>query len=359
MQSITTEEGNIERIIECKDYTPELRLEQYQRTVRGDIVDRNRLVIDLKNDDEIVAITGQPLARLLVYMNNLGYRNLARICKGKGLEMAREAVNDAWGSMGVKALKLEETNGAVSRVTTDVYESVATGGISGVVENRLKAEGIDFDKVLKYGGRKTTYLFKNTLGGDLKDEVRCAIVFHNVNSGLNAMKFFGGAEVTVCSNGCIFGAMQASIRLVHVENMKEVERKVEDVISHIVENINVIPKQLMKMRGMKIDKEEAKQLISMIPVPKYLRQAIWDRLFEKSTKTRNGKMDWDSTLYGVYMAATYVSTHKSTLSGKRDSTYPITMNNATKISDAMVWTDTWDVREKKLQSGENIAIVIR
>jgi len=77
----------------------------------------------------------------------------------------------------------------------------------------------------------------------------------------------------------------------------------------VLENLDVLPQKVLKLREIQVTKKQAKKHIESIPIPQYMQKAIWKRLFTKSAKTLNGDRDWDGTMYGIYMASTYVGSN--------------------------------------------------
>jgi len=168
----------------------------------------------------------------------------------------------------------------------------------------LNAEEITFEKEVKFGGVNGIYKLTNTITEGT--EIAKTISYMNKNDGDRSFKFFGGAVVLVCSNGMTTNNATSEIKLRHLKTEKEVVRAINKHIGNILEKLEVLPKKVFALRDIKITRKQAKKHVDALPIPAYMRKAIWKRLFAKSAKSLNGQRDWDETMYGVYMASTYV-----------------------------------------------------
>jgi len=100
---------------------------------------------------------------------------------------------------------------------------------------------------------------------------------------------------------------------------------------------------------MQITKDEAKKKIFSLPIAKYLQEAIWTRLFQASKLTRNGQMDWDETVYGLYMASTFVASHNENIKKSKNIDVAINEDHVQKLQSLELFTTDWDAREKELE----------
>ncbi len=355
-----------EPVIDKKDYIPEVSFAD----------NRPSIILKAKsNKPEIqeVRLYGKPFGRFLAFLN-MGQRRFVGMCyraettKSGRAKRVFIGTNDAQEWLTTAYTKLEKTkhfklllaDGRAVRITSEKYIGVPHSFVQEVIENRLKAEGFDFEKNINSTGTigEYTLITKDTItkqeamsqmnkqGLHAQGvEMSSMVKYVNYNTGDRSLNLFGGAKVLVCANGLISTKVDNKMRMLHKILLNDVRVKLERAITQIIQNIEPIRKELLKLRKVKITKEEAKKLVTILPFPKYMQEAIWKRLFTESTQTSNGKMDWDETLWGVYMSATYIASHVENLpKGKKDK--EINDEYRVKLSAVETFSETWDKREE-------------
>lgn len=361
-----------EPVIDKKDYDPELSFAD------------NRPAIILKaksNKPKIqeVRLHGKPFGRFLAFME-MGQRRFINMCyrtettkSGRpkrvfiGTGDAQKWLTSAYTKLEkTKHFKLLLADGKPVRITSEKYIGIPHSFVQEVIENRLKAEGFDFVKTINVRGTIGEYelITKDTItkeeamkqlsneqtqtGQHMSDHgiaMSSTVRYVNYNTGDRSLNLFGGGKVLVCANGMISNRVSNKMRMLHKLELKDVRTKLERAITEIIKNIEPIRKELLKLRKVKITKEEAKKFVEVLPFPKYMQEAIWTRLFKESKETQNGKMDWDETLWGIYMSATYIASHSETLKkGRKEK--EINDEYRVKLSAVETFSETWDEREK-------------
>ena len=162
---------------------------------------------------------------------------------------------------------------------------------------------------------------------------------------------FSGAIKAVCSNGMIIGDSVVAQRLKHVQEPEIISRILDRSISKLLSMYDEGMSQIEGLKYQKLTKDEAEHVIqNLLPFPKYIRELVWKRLIAKSKQTDNGKSDWDGTMYGVYMAATYVATHANPRSSH--GRVGLSPKEYQELSDVRTFSIDWDKREKELEQLE-------
>ena len=353
-----------EPVIDKKDYVPELSFAD----------NRPAIILKAKSDGpkiQEVRLLGKPFGRFLAFMN-MGQRKFINMCyRVETTNSGRHkrvfvGTNNAQKWLATAYKKLEKTkhfklllaDGKPVRITSEKYIGVPHSFVQEVIENRLKAEGFDFVKTINPRGTIGEYelVTKDTItkqeaiaklsqsrgtGVEMSSTVR----YVNYNTGDRSLNLFGGGKVLVCANGMISNRVSNKMRMLHKIELKDVRTKLERAITEIIKNIEPIRKELLKLRKVKITKEEAKKFVEILPFPKYMQEAVWERLFTESKETQNGKMDWDETLWGIYMSATYIASHEDTLKkGRKEK--EINDEYRVKLSAVETFSETWDKREE-------------
>lgn len=367
-----------EPVIDKKDYVPEISFAE------------NRPAIILKaksNKPKIqeVILRGKPFGRFLAFMD-MGQRKLVNMCyrsqptNSGRLKRVFIGTNDAQKWLTTAYQKLEKTkhfklllaDGKAVRITSEKYIGVPHSFVQEVIEKRLDAEGFQFEKTVNLTGTIGEYdiVTKDTITKQeaikkLQQTTRShqvvntfegiqmgsMIRYVNYNTGDRSLNLFGGSKVLVCANGLISIKNDNKMRMLHKLKLNDVRIKIERSITEIIKSIEPIRKELLKLRKISITEEEAKKFVSILPFPKYMQEAIWTRLFEESTETQNGKMDWDETLWGIYMSATYIASHSDTLKkGRKEK--EINDEYRVKLSAVETFSETWDKREQEYEKLE-------
>ena len=271
-----------------------------------------------------------------------------------GSENAQKLLEAKYPEASVEKFKILLVDNKVARITSEDYIGIPHSFVQEVIENRLNAEGIEYHKQSRFGGSNGVYVFKNTMKVDkanakVGDEIAHSVSYMNRNSGDKSLKLFGGAVVLVCSNGMTSGKAQSTMRIVHKLELGELRKRIEQELGKILEKIPLVSKDFMKLRKYKVTKEEAKILVEALPISKYLREAIWERLFTPSKKTMNGEMDWDGTMWGLYMAATYIASNNTEIQKSRRSTKSVDEEIVERLSSVQLFQQVWEEREKILE----------
>ena len=347
-----------EAIINRKEYTPDLRIHSNSGVSYPTI----KLHCQLR--DEVIVLKGKVFSKFL-WMMGFGYRKFI------GSMYAKEVTTGKRGGQKIKKryighrkietelqkryvesrtqqFQLLYVDGEVERITSEKYKSISHNFIQGVIENRLDAEGIEYEKTSKFNGMSGMYQFKNTDGNS---EIANAISYLNVNSGDKPLHLFGGAVVLVCSNGMMSGKATSKVKVVHRFSEADYKRRIENKLSEILKDLTILPKQFMSLREHKVTKEEAEVLIHALPYAKYVKLEILARLHRKSSESRNGKSDWDGTMWGVYMAATYVGSHATELA-KGNKTVEMQPHISAELKMVEPIQSVWEMREKLLESSK-------
>lgn len=243
----------------------------------------------------------------------------------------------------LKYLQLLTDGNKVIRITTQQFIGVDTDMVESICEKRLEAEGIKFEKFVRYNGNYVTYKFTNASYNHPKG-IDSTMGFYNHNSGENAMQFFGGGMVQVCSNGMM--APKRNVRLVHKIDHKELRVRVERILTDILDEIKILPRYYESLRNKRLTIDEARKVVYGLQYPKYLKDAVWARLFQDSTSTANGYMDWDGTMWGIYMAATYIASHKSSIAKSTNLEREVDMGLVSKLSNIHTFTKLCEITIK-------------
>ena len=360
-----------EFVVEKKDFKPVFAWNRVKsQNVYG--ADRQIPSITLRGkidgkDSEIV-LQGKPFSRFLQFMEigkrrfmNMMYKKNAYTSRsGKqyikkqyiGFETAQQSIDTQYPKVSVQKFKFLSVDGNIARITSDEYIGIPHTFVQEVIEKRLTTEGVEFTKESRFGGVNGIYTFTNTGAGGLNKvgDIAHQVSYMNRNSGDRSLKLFGGAVVLVCSNGMTSGKATSEMRIVHKLELKDLRKRIEQQLGTILEKVKILPKQFLKLRKYEVTKEEAKKLVDSLPIPKYLQEAIWSRLFTPSKLTRNGEMDWDGTMWGLYMASTFIASHYKDIQKTRNTTKAVDETVVERLSSLELFTEIWDKREKILEA---------
>ncbi len=359
-----------EPIIEKKDYKPEFHIKQI--TVPSSFGGSNSTytveqpIMVLKSiDGKLInyELSGKPFGRFLGF-HEIGRRRFL------GMSYRKEEVTSKYGAKRIKKIfigtdkandwilskyekiptekfKLLIADGKVERITSEKYIGVPHDFIQEIIEKRLKAEGLVYEKQIedaRFIGSIGRYVIKNVKKG--AGEIAKTISYWNQNSGDKSLKFYGGAVVLVCSNGMVREESKSKIRLLHKIALPVLKKKIENALGLIIQQLEPLQKEFTALQKIKVTREEAKIKIESLPVPKYVQKAIWTRLFTASKFTKNGEMDFDGTMWGLYMASTYIASHYEKIEkGRRERA--VTDEQYMKLSSLELFTTKWDKKEKE------------
>ena len=297
-------------VIKRKNYLPILKM--VKKNHYGKMKEFPQIILSPKNpEDPKFILEERPFSKFLTFLKIKKSRLMANVNAslraGDGISRWNKYVQNKYPKCPTKTFQLLHTNGVVERFTSNRYIAVPYDLIQKTIEDRLTAEGITFEKEVKFGGVNGIYKLTNTITEGT--EIAKTISYMNKNDGDRSFKFFGGAVVLICSNGMTTNNATSEIKLRHLKTEKEVVRAINKHIGNILEKLEVLPQKVFALRDIKITRKQAKKHVDALPIPSYMRKAIWKRLFAKSAKSLNGQKDWDETMYGVYMASTYVGSN--------------------------------------------------
>ena len=348
--------GYEEVVFETKDANPVFRWKEEE----GVFEKRQVPSVDLElKNGKVYNLRHKPLSRYLAFLG-IGKRKFMDMLRTYerpeghktprkvflNTETAQKFLETATAKMlpTTEAFKILLMNDKVVRITSDTFIAVKHSRVQEIIENRLHAEGIEFTKEIRFGGVNGVYRFTNTQHEGMEN----AVSYINRNSGDVSLQIYGGAVVLVCGNGMISGKASSKTRIVHKLSDKDIVRKVEAELGMILERLNTLPEVFLKLKKYAVTQSEARKLVEALNMPKYLKAAIWKRLFASSKKTENGKMDWDGTMWGIYMAATYVASHEKAVSRSLNTTQDMNEDLMQKLAMVETYTTVWDQREKIL-----------
>ena len=344
--------GYVERLIQVRDYEPHFHYSQ--RSYKDDRgYDRHVNVPELwlEGKGETIKLRGTPMRKLVSNYMGLGYRKL---CNLGNQNISREQIDDHlydyYNDMTAQTLCLQERGNTVTRLTTDAFEGIDSEQVHEVITRRLDAEGMDFESKDRFDGVHTQYFLKNAEFGELSKDVVASVGYINKNTGENSFSMFGGGNVTVCTNGMIFGDLTARLRLTHKVDFVYVEKRIEQNLGEILSHMDIMPKQLMSLKDITVTKAEAEHVISNLRMEEYLKRAVSERLHRPSHATESGRVDWDDTLYGIYMSMTYVGSNVDSVQRSKNISVDVNVNHVSKLQDINTLRQAWDLREKELES---------
>jgi len=314
LQSFEAEKSEQVDVISKREYLPIFKM--VRKNHYGKMKEFPQIILSPKNPDkQKYVLEGRSFSKFLSFIKVRKSKLMANVKHemrtGNGVGKWNKYIQNKYPKSSTKKFQILHTNGIVERFTSNKYIAVPYDFIQQTIENRLDAEGIKYEKEIKFDGVNGIYKLLNTFTEG--DEIAKTISYMNKNDGDRSFKFFGGAVVLVCSNGMISNNATSEIKLKHMKTQSEIARAINKHIGVILEKLDVLPKKVFALREIQITKKQAKKHIKALPIAQYMKKAIWKRLFTKSQKTLNGKMDWDGTLYGIYMASTYVGSNMETI----------------------------------------------
>lgn len=357
-----------ETIIERKAYKPEFHIEQ-KSTSYGTTYNVPVMHLKPKNEsDAEYKLSNKPLGRFLAF-HSIGRNKFVRMCyrdedkinrAGKtvvhkvfiGTDKANDWILDHYAKIPTEKFKILLADGNVARITSDKYISIPHNIVQSTIENRLKAEGFKFTKNISSSGQRGQYRLLSeeqvNKAVNVGDKIADTVCYFNRNSGDKSLHIAGGSEVLICSNGMTTVKNGSKIRMLHKLDLKVVKRRIEETLTEILKNVKPLRKIFTSLQKVVITETEAKKFVEVLPYPKYMQQAIWTRLFTKSAQTSNEKMDWDGTLWGIYMASTYIASHHEEMAKGRRSVQ-IDDDMRQRLSTVETFSETWDKREELLE----------
>jgi len=295
-------------VIKRKNYLPIFKM--VRKNHYGKMKEFPQIILSPKNpEDPKFILEERPFSKFLTFLKIKRSKFMANVNSsvraGDGISRWNKYVQNKYPKCPTKQFQLLHTDGKVERFTSNKYIAVPYDFIQKTIEDRLNAEGITFKKQLNFGGVNGVYTLGDIEGTGMAKQIS----YLNKNDGDRSFKFFGGAVVLTCANGMVTNNATSEIKLRHLKTEKEIARVINKHIGAILENLDVLPQKVLKLREIQVTKKQAKKHIESIPIPQYMQKAIWKRLFTKSKKTLNGDRDWDGTMYGIYMASTYVGSN--------------------------------------------------
>lgn len=332
LQSLEAEKSEQVDVISKRDYLPILKM--VRKNHYGKMKEFPQIVLSPKNPDkQKYILDGRPFSKFLTLIKVKKSKVMAGVHKNMrqdgGYSRWNKYIQSKYPKSPTKKFQILHTDGAVERITSNKYVAVPYDFIQKTIEDRLDAEDIKYEKEIKFGGVNGIYKLLNAKAEG--SEIAKTISYINKNDGDRSFKFFGGAVVLICSNGMISNNATSELKLRHMKTESEIARAINKQIGLILEKLDVLPKKVFALRGIKITKKEAKKHINALPIPKYMQKTIWKRLFTKSLKTLNGRMDWDGTMYGIYMASTYVGSNMEKIRKSKNRVVPIDSYHIEKL----------------------------
>ena len=321
-------------VIKKKDYLPIFKM--VNRNHYGKMKPFPQIVLSPKNpDNQKYILEERAFSKFLSFLKIRKSKLMANVRAstraGDGISRWNKYVQNKYPKCTTKNFQILHTDGKVERFTSNKYIAVPYNFIQKTIEDRLDAEDIKYEKEIRFGGVNGVYKLVNTVTEG--DEIAKTISYINKNDGDRAFKFFGGAVVLTCSNGMTTNNATSELKLRHLKTEKEIAKAVNKHIGSILEKLDVLPKKVFALRDIIITKKEAKKRIGAIPIPQYMQKAIWKRLFTKSVKTLNGRMDWDGTLYGIYMASTYVGSNMTKIKKSKNRVAEIDVTHVEQLQN--------------------------
>lgn len=296
-------------------------------------------------------LTGKPLRKFLQYQGHTLKSVVGPCREAKSALPGMKVLEAAYAASPTQGYKLLMAGKDVVRFTTDEFVAIPDSMVKRVIDNRLKAEGV---AVRRYSHRFGVHIYDLAAVGAMDPKVGdiCyQIRARNANTGNHAFKMSGGACVLACTNGMVSPRNMTSVRIPHLFDAKAIKRAIEEQLGRIMEKLPEMPAEFMALKRMKVTKEEARRRVWLMPMYRYEKRAIWDRLF--FTERTTGKRDWDGTMWGVYMAATYVASHSAEVpKGRHAKEVDTAMME--RLSDVSSFTLDWDKREKELEKAKKL-----
>ena len=362
-----------EEVIETEAITPKFVFAWVDTQYGREYLPAVEMMVNREDEGGKITLTGKPLLafyRLIglkktdimacayQYMDHTTrYGNVVKKRLHTTAPKADELVQEAWhgADNSVKAWKFLFVDGQVERLTSHYYEGIPHGLIQKTIRDRLAAEGIDYDEKIRRNGTEGVYTFATGATREVGNTISNAVVYSNQNDGLHSMNIYGGGEVLVCSNGMISMRTKTDMRMPHMHDEKEVVRRIEIELGRILEGIDILPRQFLALKKYTVSEEKAKIMIGELPVPMYIQLEIAKKLFGYETYAHN--KDWDGTMWGLYMASTWVATHMEKIKD-RNMVREIRPEATLSLKAIETFSEMWDRREK-IEANEGNAQVVK
>ena len=253
---------------------------------------------------------------------------------------ASQFILDLWKKSTVKAWKILYADGNVARITSHYYEGIPHKIVIDTIRNRLNAENIEWNENIEDRGGSGVFTFESGETKKVGNVLHNAISFVNQNDGVHALKVYGGAMVLICSNGLISHEITGKVRITHRRDMKDAIRKIDAILTKILSGMDILPKQFLRLKKYPITKDQAVKIISQIPVAKYVQMGVARKLFGWDGHSA----DWDGTMWGVYMASTWIGTHMHQLQDRK-KVRDIVAKDVANLQAIETYSEMWDKRE--------------
>jgi len=357
-----------EIVIDVKDFKPAFNYEQVTRTFSGRAYHYSVPTITLKADNgQTYKLQGKPFARFFGFSKynvkdqRFGKRKFLEEYRKNGKESVQILLENIWKKIETEKFKLLLVGGNVGRITSDSYIGIPHSFIQQTIENRLRQEGFGFSKEINPRGTIGKYYLDIEGGMSKSDAIANArqtgkvgqmisgmIKYFNINSGDKALGLFGGGVVLACTNGMISEHSSANVKMPHKLDLNVVKRRIEEALGLVIQQLEPAKKEFINLRSIQVTREQAKKKIESLPIPKYLKEAIWARLFQKSEQTTNGQMDFDGTMWGLFMSSTWIASHMDKVR-KGNQERELDELKIKQLSSLELFTTDWDAREKELE----------
>lgn len=320
---------------------------------------REELYADIrpsKDAPETYRLTGSPLRRYLHYLGlkkqqvwdaTLSITKSA--ASGKMIEsrlpyVADNMIRKSCRNPKFGSFKLEHVHGDVRRITSNIYSAVSTDIIQETIRNRIKEEGHTIEQE-----QTTGPLMTYVLGGQVwPGGIRPAVHVNHKNDGLTGFKMYTGGHVQICSNGLVAMQELSRMRINHRWSEDKLARKIDQELGLLMAKMADIPRAIAPLQKEKITLAVAKKRIDLMGFLPFVANALKARLTEPSKLTQNGKMDWDGTMFGVYMAGSFLGSRNLEFSTVSAGKRRITPNAQIALTSISTYTQDWDAREKEM-----------
>jgi len=286
-------QDTLKELVISKDKFDPRYVEEIVHTQYGDRKDKKVL---LGSTNNTYVCRGKAISKLCSYLG-LKRRQFNKIVKDSGVTEATNTLTQKWKAEGLDNYKLLLHQDTVLRITSIEYIGVPHSVVQSEIETRLKAEGITFEKVIKHNGSIGFYQLKNQRS--VVEGIVPTIHYYNKNSGDKSIRFNCGGMVLLCSNGMMSDSGGIKIRLIHRMDLKDLRKKINDIIGSLLEKVEQIPVEFERLKKLKLSKEDALKKVEELKIPKYLQQAV----------RRHVEENFDGSYWSLFMASTYVGTH--------------------------------------------------
>jgi len=142
-------------VIKRKEYLPILKM--VKKNHYGKMKEFPQIILSPKNpEDQKFILEERPFSKFLTFLKIKKSRLMANVNAslraGDGISRWNKYIQNKYPKCPTKTFQLLHTNGKVERFTSNKYIAVPYNFIQKTIEDRLTAEGITFEKEVKFGG---------------------------------------------------------------------------------------------------------------------------------------------------------------------------------------------------------------